>query len=146
MADNPVINVTPDFKEVEKALSGTRKSLPSMQRKTLSIIARGAVKQIKAVIRSGTHRRTGELLKAYHYKVRRDGIVNIYPVATHSGKKIFPKASVLSYGHSGKTKRVEDFHIEAVNFVQAGEQYADSGAYVPEINKMIDKELTKYWS
>ena len=146
MADNPVINVTPDFKEVEKALSGTTKSLPSIQRKTLSTIARGAVKQIKAVIRSGTHRRTGELLKAYRYKVKKDGTATIYPKAINSGDKIFPKSSVLSYGHSGPTKRDRNFPIKAVGFIQAGNSYIESGAYIPEVNKMIDKTLQKYWS
>lgn len=146
MADVPVISVKPDFEAVEKALSGTRKSLPSIQRKTLSVIARGAIKQIKAVIKSGTHRRTGELLKAYRYKIKKDGTATIYPKAINSGDKIFPKASVLSYGHNGATKRAKNFPIKAVGFIQAGNQYIESGAYVPEINKMIDKELTKYWS
>lgn len=146
MADVPIISVKPDFEAVEKALAGTRKSLPSIQRKTLSVIARGAIKQIKAVIKSGTHRRTGELLKAYRYKIKKDGTATIYPKAVNNDARIFPKASVLSYGHSGATKRAKNFPIKAVGFIQAGNQYIDSGAYVPEINKMIDKELTKYWS
>ena len=139
-------NVAIDVKEVEKALSGTRKSLPSIQRKTLSTIARGAIKQIKAVIKSGTHRRTGELLKAYRYKIKKDGTATIYPKAVNNDARIFPKASVQSFGHNGATKRAKNFPIKAVGFIQAGNQYIESGAYVPEINKMIDKELTKYWS
>ena len=146
MADVPIISVKPDFEAVQKALSGTTKSLPSIQRKTLSVIARGAIKQIKAVIKSGTHRRTGELLKAYRYKVKKNGTATIYPNAINSGDKIFPKASVLSYGHTGATRRAKNFPIKAVGFIQAGNQYIESGAYVPEINKMVDKELTKYWS
>lgn len=138
-----------DTKEVEKALSGTTKSLKSIQKKTLSIIARGAIKQIKASIKSGTHKRTGELLKAYKYKAGKNGTASIFPKALAdggSGNKIFPKASVLSYGHTGATRRAKSFTIKAVGFVQQGDQYIDSGAYVKDIDKMIDKELEKYWS
>lgn len=139
-------NVAIDVREVEKALSGTTKSLKSIARQTVGIISRTAVKQIKAVIRSGTHKRTGELLKAYKYKVHKDGTATIYPKATHSGNKIFPKCSVLSYGHSGATRRAKSFDVKAVSFVQAGNKWIEQGQYIPEINKMIDKTLDKYWS
>lgn len=139
-------NVAVDVKEVEKALSGTTKSLKSIARQTVGIISRTTVKQIKAVIKSGTHKRTGELQKAYRYKVKKDGTATIYPKAILSGAKIFPKCSVLSYGHSGATRRARSFDVKAVAFVQAGDKWIEQQQYIPEINKMIDKTLDKFWS
>lgn len=55
------ISVEADIKEVQKALSGTAKSLRSIQRQVLGTIARGAVKKIKGVINTSTKRQTGEL-------------------------------------------------------------------------------------
>ena len=40
--------------EAQKALAGTNKSLKSIQKQTVGIVARGAVKQIKAVIKATT--------------------------------------------------------------------------------------------
>lgn len=146
MAENQMLNVSVDVAEVEKALSGTTKSLKSIARQTVGIISRTSVKQIKAAIKSGTTKRSGELIKAYKYKVHKDGTATIYPKAINSGAKIFPKCSVLSYGHSGPTRRAKSFEIKAIRFVQAGDQWIESGGYIPEINKMIDKTLEKYWS
>ena len=145
-------SLTTDFKEVEKALSGTTKSLKSIARQTSGIIARTTVKQIKAVIKSGiySHKgkrpRTGELKKAYTYKVHKNGTAAIFPKAINGNNKIFPKCSVLSYGHSGATRRARSFDVKAVAFVQAGDKWIEQGQYIPEINKMIDKTLDKYWS
>lgn len=140
------LEVTADVSEVQEALSGTTKSLKSIARQTVGIISRTTVKQIKAVIKDGTHKRTGELLKAYRYKVHKDGTANIYPRAINSGNKIWPKCSVQSYGHSGPTKRARSFTIKAVKFVEAGNKWIQDQKYIPEINKMIDKTLDKYWS
>lgn len=136
-----MITVTTDIEKAKKALEGTSKSLASIQRKTLSIIARGAVKAINEGIRETLEKRTGEFLKAFRYKVRKDGIANVYP-GGESGSPNFPKAYVLNYGYSGPTKR-------AINrphgFIQRAEIYGESGAYMPEVEKMIEKELQKYW-
>lgn len=147
MAENGLA-LTVDTKPVEQALSGTTKSLPSIARQTVGIASRTAVKEIKAVIKSGTHRRTGELLKAFRYKVRKNGEASIYPKAMtdKTGNKIFPKCSVQSYGHSGPTKRAKSFTIKAVKFIAAGEKWIADGRYMPEVEKMIDKTLAKYWS
>ena len=51
----------------------------------------------------------------------------------------------LSYGHEGPTKRAKSWHIAPRGFVQAGQQSAESGNYMDDVQKYIDKELEKYW-
>lgn len=135
-----------DTKPVEQALAGTTKSLPSIARQTVGIIARGGVKQIKAIIKP--HRDTGEMYKAYRYKVKKNGTATIFPHAINekTGAKIFPKCSVQSYGHMGPTRRAKSFRIKALRFMQTADQWIEQGAYMPEVEKMIDKTLAKYWS
>lgn len=143
-----LLNIQTDITEVQEALAGTSKSLKSIQKATLRIAAKGTAKQIKAVINtSDLQKRTGELSKAYVYKVKKDGSeANVYPKAlTAKDRTIFPKAMTLSYGHEGPTKRAKSWHIAPRGFVQAGQQYAESGSYMNDVQKMIDKELEKYW-
>jgi hypothetical protein len=101
-----------------------------------------------AIITSDLHVRTGELRKAYTYKLKRDGTeANVYPRALTSGDRtIFPKAMTLSYGHNGPTKRFRNWRIAPRGFVQRGQQFAENGGYMDEVQKLIDKELEKYWS
>lgn len=145
---NQIISAQVDIEEVQKALAGTSKSLKSIQKATLRIAAKGTANTIKAAIRSSDlERRTGELQKAYVYKVRKDGSeANVFPKAlTAKDRTIFPKAMTLSYGHSGPTKRAKAWFIAPRNFVQAGQQYAEKGQYMDDVQKYIDKELEKYW-
>ncbi len=138
-----------DISEVQDALAGTSKSLKSIQKSVLRIAAKGTANAVKAAIRtSDLNRRTGELQKAYTYKVKKDGSeANVFPKALNlHDRTIFPKAMTLSYGHSGPTKRAKAWFIAPRNFVQAGDQYAESGKYMDEVQKYIDKELDKYWS
>ena len=139
------IDVTP----VQEALSETTKSLKSIQRSTLRVVASATAKTVRAaIISSDLHVRTGELRKAYTYKLKRDGTeANVYPRAlTNGDRTIFPKAMTLSYGHDGPTKRARNWKIVPRGFVQRGQQYAENGDYYPEVQKLIDKELEKYWS
>lgn len=143
------LSIQTDISEVQDALAGTSKSLKSIQKSVLRIAAKGTANAVKAAIRtSDLNRRTGELQKAYTYKVKKDGSeANVFPKALNShDRTIFPKAMTLSYGHSGPTKRAKAWFIAPRNFVQAGDQYAESGKYMDEIQKYIDKELDKYWS
>lgn len=145
---NQIISAQVDIEEVQQALSGTSKSLKSIQKSVLRIAAKGTAKQIKAAINtSDLQKRTGELSKAYVYKVKKDGSeANVYPKAlTAKDRTLFPKAMTLSYGHEGPTKRAKSWHIAPRGFVQAGQQYAESGSYMNDVQKMIDKELEKYW-
>lgn len=141
-----ILSIEAEIDQVEQALSGTSKSFETIRRQAVGIIAKGAVTKIKAVIQTTTVKRSGELLKAYRYKVRRDGSqANVFPKALNSDSTIFPKAMTLSYGHDGKTKRAANWHIKALGFVQSGKAWVDSGAYMPELENMVDKELNKYW-
>ena len=138
-----------DVSAVQDALSQTSKSLKSIQRSTLRVVARATAKTVRAaIISSDLHVRTGELRKAYTYKLKRDGTeANVYPRALTSGDRtIFPKAMTLSYGHNGPTKRFRNWRIVPRGFVQRGQQYAENGDYMDEVQKLIDKELEKYWS
>ena len=138
-----------DVSAVQDALSETSKSLKSIQRSTLRIVARATAKTVRAaIITSDLHVRTGELRKAYTYKLKRDGTeANVYPRALTSGDRtIFPKAMTLSYGHNGPTKRFRNWRIAPRGFVQRGQQFAENGGYMDEVQKLIDKELEKYWS
>lgn len=143
-----LLNIQTDISEVQDALSGTSKSLKSIQKATLRIAAKGTANAVKAAIRtSDLQRRTGELQKAYTYKVKKNGDeANVFPKAlTGKDSTIFPKAMTLSYGHQGPTKRAKSWFIAPRNFVQAGEQYAEKGQYMDDVQKYIDKELEKYW-
>ena len=138
-----------DVLAVQNALSETSKSLKSIQRSTLRVVARATAKTVRAaIISSDLHVRTGELRKAYTYKLKRDGSeANVYPRAlTNGDRTIFPKAMTLSYGHNGPTKRFRNWRIAPRGFVQRGQQYAENGDYMDEVQKLIDKELEKYWS
>ena len=138
-----------DVSAVQDALSETSKSLKSIQRSTLRVVARATAKTVRAaIISSDLHVRTGELRKAYTYKLKRDGTeANVYPRALTSGDRtILPKAMTLSYGHQGPTKRARNWRIVPRGFVQRGQQYAENGDYMDEVQKLIDKELEKYWS
>lgn len=138
-----------DVSAVQDALSETSKSLKSIQRSTLRVVARATAKTVRAaIISSDLHVRTGELRKAYTYKLKRDGSeANVYPRAlTNGDRTIFPKAMTLSYGHEGPTKRARNWRIVPRGFVQRGQQYAENGDYMDEVQALIDKELEKYWS
>lgn len=142
-----VLNVEADVSGAQEALAETNKSLTSIKKQTVGIIAKGAVRQIKAVVNSTTQKHTGELSKAYRYKVKKDGSeANVYPKALNSDNTIFPKAMTLSYGHEGRTKRAANWHIRALGFVQSGRAWIESGAYMNDVEKMIDKQLDKFWS
>lgn len=133
------LSVEADVSRAQTALAGTSKSLVSISRQAMSIIGKGVRKETIKAIRITTNKRTGELLKAYRYKVKKDGSeVNVFPKALNGEGTIFPKVMALNYGTSNG-------RLKALGFVQAGEKYAESNAYESEIDKMIQKELDKYW-
>ncbi|MCR4627397.1 MAG: hypothetical protein K5640_07080 [Treponema sp.] len=148
MATGQIINAQLEIEEVQQALSGTSKSLKSIQKSVLRVAAKSTANRVKAaIISSDLHKRTGELQKAYVYKVKKDGNeANVFPKAlTGTDRTIFPKAMTLSYGHDGPTKRAKNWRIAPRGFVQAGEQFAEAGGYMNDVQKLIDKELQKYW-
>jgi len=146
---NQILATEVDVSAVQEALSETSKSLKSIQRATLRVVARATAGKVRAaIIQSDLHVRTGELRKAYTYKLKRSGDeAVVFPRALTSGDRtIFPKAMTLSYGHEGPTKRFRSWRIAPRGFVQRGQQYAENGSYMDEVQKLIDKELEKYWS
>ena len=139
MATKQFISVTPDVSAVQAALEGTSRSLENIQRRVLGTIAAGARKKINAAIRGSTKRRTGELLKSYRYKLKKDAsAASVYPKKASKKSKIFPKVYALNYGIEGTGHR-------ARGFVQRGEQYASGAEYEKDVNKYVQNELDKYW-
>lgn len=146
MAEKNFIDVSVDISYAQKALSGTSKSLVSIRNQALGIIGKYGVKAVKSAIRtSGLKKRTGELQKAYVRKLnRRKGEENLYPVSLGDRKKtIFSKAQALSYG--ARNAKKPKWKITGKGFVQKGWEAVEGGSYSAEIDKMIDKELKKYW-
>ena len=144
-----VIAAQIDVSAVQEALSSTSKSLKSIERSALRVVAKATAKQVRAaIVASDLHNRTGELRKAYVYTVKKDGTsASVFPKAlSGNDRTIFPKAMTLSYGHEGPTKRCRNWRIAPRGFVQSGQQYAESGNYMSEIQALIDSELAKYWS
>jgi len=141
------ITVAADIESTQKALAGTSKSLKSIRKQALTVISKGTVKAIKSAIRdSDLSKGTGELLKAYRYKVNRSAnTANVFPKALNSDSTIYPKVMTLSYGHSGPTKRADNWTIKPRCFVQSGKAYLEGSAYQKSINDLIEKQLKKYW-
>ena len=139
MAKSNWIVVSADVEEVQKALAGTSKSLTAIARQSIAVIARGTVKAIKQEIQSTTERHTGALLKCYGYRIKKDGSSgSVYPRGV-SGSQIFPKVFALNYGTDKKP------NLKPRAFVQKGEQYAQSGTYMSELEKLVEDNLRKYW-
>lgn len=161
MSERPFISIRADIEDVQERLSETSKSLKSIRRQTVGIAARTTVKQIKTVIRATTKRRSGELLKTYGYKVKKDGTsASVYPkTAASNNHLILARIATLSFGNdisinrrkwlqvngSGFYARPKSVHIDPRGFVQSGETFAGKGAYMAEVEKMIQKELDKAW-
>jgi hypothetical protein len=133
------LSVELDISRAQTALSGTSKSLVTISRQTLGIIGRGTVDVVKKEIRATTKRRSGELLRSYRYKVKKDGSeMNVFPKGI-KGENIFSKVMALSYG-------TENGRLRPRGFVQKGNNYIEGSEYEASIDRMIDRELAKYWS
>lgn len=133
------ISVSADVEEIQRALEGTSKSLTAIQRQSIAVIARGTVKAIKREISDTTEKHTGELLKCYGYRIKKDGSSSsVYPRGI-SGSRIFPKVFALNYGTDKKP------HLRPRAFVQKGEQYVQQGDYMTELEKLVEQNLQKYW-
>lgn len=143
------IVVEAEVDEVVKALSETSKSLMSIKKQSVGIIARYGVKFIRKRIREtllNKKQSTRELQKSYSFRVKKDGSeANIYPKGV-SGSRIFPKAYVNNYGYEGATKRSKNWSFAPKAFVQDTENLLEKREFDTELQKMIDKTLAKYWS
>lgn len=141
------ISVHADIEGVQQALKGTAKSMKSIRKQALGIVGRVESKAVRQAITASTGKRTGDLRKAYSYKVAKDGsTVTVWPRPKdkmEEGRKVFLKSVILSYGYDAGHRKGP--HVAARNFVQKGREAIDRGDYVAELQKMIDKELKKYW-
>lgn len=142
-----MVSIKADVDEVQEALKGTAKSMKSIRKQALGIVGRVTAKATRQAITATTTRRTGELAKAYGYKVAKDGsTVTVWPkdkAIRANNHLVLAKASVLSYGYDAGEKKGP--HVAARGFVQAGRDVAERGGWEPEMQKMIEKELKKYW-
>ena len=134
MAKSQWIVVDAEIEEVQRALAETSKSFTSIQKQALGIIARQGVKTVRMNIRKtikNRSRSTGELQKAYSFRVKKDGSeANIY---------------VQNYGYSGPTARAKEWNIMPKGFIESTENFLDSNNFKPELDKMVNKVLAKYW-
>lgn len=138
------INVSVDVEKVQEALKGTSKSIKAISRKAMSIIGHGAVKAIKGGIRDTLNKRTGQLLKAYKYYGFKSGTGGIVRTDKKipNGDDFFKKTYTLNYGYTGNVRRALN---KPHSFVERGEEYVNSSGYMSDIEKMVDKELEKWW-
>lgn len=139
-----------EMKDVQEALNKTTLSIPSMNRKFLAVIGKKTAETVKTGIKqtysppSKYYKRTGALLRSWTFHAKKDGSqVSVFPrvIATNNNKNrqwAVGLSSILSYGTA-------DGRIKPRAFIQRGENYASSGAYMQEVQKIVDKELEKYW-
>lgn len=148
MSSIQMVSIKADVDEVQKALKGTAKSMKSIRKQALGIVGRVESKATRQAITASTGKRTGDLRKAYSYKVAKDGsTVTVWPRPKdkmEEGRKVFLKSVILSYGYNAGPGR-KGPHVAARNFVQAGQTYVESGGYEADLQKIVDKELKKYW-
>lgn len=159
MSDKPMASVTVDASQVYEALDGTGRSLPSIRRQTVGIAARSTAKVIRGLIRQTTDKGTGELRKAYGYKVKKGGeSASVFPKGS---RLLIPKIASLSYGNqisardghpwmqihgvAGWYARPQSVYIAPRGFVQGGEKYAEDGLWMSEVDRMVEKQLSKCW-
>lgn len=144
MMQGKLLDVKIEVQEAQKALAGTRLSMKSISKKTLAVIGRGAKTAINRGIRQTLQKRTGALLKTYVYKGNKSGtsgMVRADPKIPN-GDDTFRKLYALNYGYSGPVGRAMN---KPHSFVQKGEEYLDSGQYMTAVQKLVEKELKKYW-
>lgn len=162
-----MISIEADIARAEEALAGTSKSLKSLEKQITGTVARGSLKKIKSVIRKTIHG-DGLISDKYQYSILENYVYHVegkratvYPQKIEQGRKndlTIPVISSLSYGReifprkqkwlfiNGKSyAKVKSIKIEPRNFVQAGDAYLQGNSYLPEIDKIIQKELKKYW-
>ncbi len=143
MADR--ISIEVDTREVQEALKGTSLAIDKIEKKAVGIVLKGTLKAVRSEYRktlrpanSIRYERTGALYKSFRIS-NKGSYGNVYPRAVSNGRNwAMGLACILNYGAKNG--------IKPRGFIQKGEQYASSGAYSTEIDKMVDKELDKYWS
>lgn len=160
-----MLDIQLDTKGVVQSLTQTGKGIKSIQKQTVGIIAKGYVKEIKRQITAtGIKKRTGELGKAYRYKVKGD-TATIYPASQANGKQakslIVAKTGSLNYGTTINVRKGRKFlqvnggkyfarpkrvSIRGRDFLGRAENlYINNERYTQDVEKMVEKQLKKYW-
>lgn len=137
-----LLEIDVNAKRVQEALKGTRLSMKTIGKKTFRVIGQGVRQAINKSIRQTTTKRTGALLKAYkYYPTSAGGIVRV-DKNIPNGDDMFRKIYALNYGYSGPVGRARN---RPHSFIERGEEYLASGQWVGKLDKMVEKEIKKYW-
>lgn len=163
-------NIEANVDEVQNALKGTARSIATIQKMSLRTVASGAAKVINKKLKSVIHG-DGKIKGIYPYKMSsayRGKIkkgdpdeATIYPKGIPGGTLIIPVITTLNYGatinvsrrhkymkfqnRQGEWKSCKSVRIPGRHFIESGEKYLESDAYMNDLSKLVDKELKKYW-
>lgn len=164
-----MLNVTADINAVADALKQTSKQMPQITNSVMRIIGKGASKEVNRTLKGVIKGRKGKIGRGYDYQVwnsytygkPRGGHVAVFPkpmqnsrgleVAVmqtlNAGATITPRRGhkYLHIKGDGFYALSKSIRIEGKHFVERGENYAEHGDYQIDIDKMIDKELKKFW-
>lgn len=163
------VSAVVDTQPVVNALSQTAKSVPAIIKQMMTVIGKGSAKATNDMLKATTRGRKGiighryeyDITKAYTYKADQHG-VRVYPKAVDKARKndlTVAVMSTLNYGAEIKAvkskylgisggdyyARVKAVRIPGKRFVDAGMRYRDSDRYEHDLDKVIEKELKKFW-
>lgn len=158
-----------DAEPVINALKQTAKSVPSITKQMMTVIGKGSAKATNDMLKATTRGRKGfighrwpyDVTRAYTYKATSGG-VSVYPKKvdkTRANDLTVPVMATLNYGAEikavkakylgisgdGYHARVKAVRVPGKYFVEAGKRYRDSDKYERDLDKIIEKELKKFW-
>ena len=146
-----LIGISVDVSSAQEYLRETALKIPQIEKKVLRLVGKEAAKEtnkaVKSTLDTSTkaiigHRYTYNMNKMYTYGKAKDHSLTVYPKAVAGGTLIIPVSTTLNYGYDAGAKRGP--HVTGRGFVQMGESYVKTGRYMPEVQKLVDKELEKY--
>lgn len=154
-----MVSIQIDTKEVQNALAGTSKSIDSIDKQVLRAVARDVTKKENQEFNSANFKH-GKVLLAHRYEYNmksvfkagkvKDKMVSIYAKKSDANRTndiTVPILVALSYGatYTEKGKGGYTHTIAPRGFIQNAEQYAEKNDFSTEAQKIVDKELQKYW-
>jgi hypothetical protein len=163
------LNISADLEEVQEALAGTSRSIPSIQKSVLRLIGRNTAGEVNKALRGSVKAKANSILagkyehnlrSAFKSTVKKNGqTVSVYPRPIQGGGSlILPVITTLNYGAvinaKGsylifKTKdgwrKVKSVRITGRHFIEKGDAYVNSDKYKSDVEALINKELNKYW-
>ena len=149
-----LIGITVDVSSAQEYLRETSLQIPQIEKKVLRLVGKEIAKETNKVMKGVVHVKTNAMLahrypyrmtQTYKYgKVKNHGLT-VYPRKVDNAREndlIIPVMATLTYGFDAGNARGP--HVIGRGFVQQGESYAQAGRYMPEVQKLVDKELEKY--